>query len=77
MRGAGGPGRIPDPRRDFPHRRQLGAADRFLVSGRTCSACGPVRDESRERGAGDGKADEIFATVVTIGADFERYDIFG
>jgi hypothetical protein len=48
-----------------------------LLSGRTCSACGPVRDESRDRGAGDGKADEIFATVVMIGADFERYDIFG
>ena len=77
MRGAGGPGRIPDPRRDFPHGRQLGAADRFLLSGRACSACGPVRDESRDRGAGDGKADEIFATVVMIGADFERYDIFG
>jgi hypothetical protein len=48
-----------------------------LLAGRTCSACGPVRDESRERGAGDGKTDEIFATVVMIGADFERYDICG
>jgi hypothetical protein len=36
-----------------------------------------VCDESRERGAGDGKADEISATVVMIGADLERYDIFG